>query len=133
MQEEKGKTSAPGQAGIATLTMPDGTTVELPVLLDSNGDKFVDIRKLQPRWVGRVRGGLAPGSCGSCQGRAALPPPPHPLRCASKTSRLASHPCCSGCCSTGMCTFDPGFGSTASCESKITFIDGNKGVLLYRG
>ncbi len=30
-------------------------------------------------------------------------------------------------------TFDPGFVSTASCESKITFIDGNKGVLLYRG
>lgn len=32
-----------------------------------------------------------------------------------------------------MCTFDPGFTSTASCESAITFIDGNKGVLLYRG
>ncbi len=30
-------------------------------------------------------------------------------------------------------TFDPGFMSTASCESKITFIDGEKGVLLYRG
>ena len=30
-------------------------------------------------------------------------------------------------------TFDPGFTSTASCESKITFIDGDKGVLLYRG
>lgn len=32
-----------------------------------------------------------------------------------------------------MCTFDPGFGSTASCESSITYIDGAKGVLLYRG
>eukprot|EP00887_Chlorella_sp_A99_P000800 scaffold5.g800.t1 len=34
---------------------------------------------------------------------------------------------------TGLCTFDPGFGSTASCESSITYIDGGKGVLLYRG
>lgn len=32
-----------------------------------------------------------------------------------------------------MFTFDPGFMSTASCESKITYIDGDKGVLLYRG
>ncbi|OGV28439.1 MAG: citrate (Si)-synthase [Legionellales bacterium RIFCSPHIGHO2_12_FULL_35_11] len=30
-------------------------------------------------------------------------------------------------------TFDPGFMSTASCESKITYIDGEKGILLYRG
>jgi citrate synthase len=30
-------------------------------------------------------------------------------------------------------TFDPGFVTTASCESKITFIDGDKGILLYRG
>jgi citrate synthase len=30
-------------------------------------------------------------------------------------------------------TFDPGFTSTASCESKITYIDGDKGVLLHRG
>ncbi|MDP3562681.1 MAG: citrate synthase [Legionellaceae bacterium] len=30
-------------------------------------------------------------------------------------------------------TFDPGFMSTASCESKITYIDGDKGILLYRG
>ena len=33
----------------------------------------------------------------------------------------------------GAFTFDPGFTSTASCESKITFIDGDKGVLLHRG
>lgn len=32
-----------------------------------------------------------------------------------------------------MFTFDPGFVSTASCESKITYIDGNNGILLYRG
>ena len=30
-------------------------------------------------------------------------------------------------------TFDPGFTSTASCESKITYIDGDEGVLLHRG
>ena len=32
-----------------------------------------------------------------------------------------------------MFTFDPGYTSTASCESKITFIDGDKGILLHRG
>ncbi|MBL0125596.1 MAG: citrate (Si)-synthase [Betaproteobacteria bacterium] len=34
---------------------------------------------------------------------------------------------------TGMFTYDPGFLSTASCKSTITFIDGDKGELLYRG
>lgn len=34
---------------------------------------------------------------------------------------------------TDMFTFDPGFTSTASCESSITYIDGGKGELLYRG
>jgi len=34
---------------------------------------------------------------------------------------------------TGMFTFDPGFTSTGACESKITFIDGDKGILLHRG
>src|SRR5664279_3492423 len=34
---------------------------------------------------------------------------------------------------TGMFTYDPGFTSTASCESGITYIDGDEGVLLYRG
>lgn len=33
----------------------------------------------------------------------------------------------------GYFTYDPGFMATASCESKITFIDGDKGILLYRG
>ena len=33
----------------------------------------------------------------------------------------------------GHFTFDPGFMATAACESKITFIDGNKGILLHRG
>lgn len=35
--------------------------------------------------------------------------------------------------SVGVLTFDPGFRSTASCASKITFIDGDKGILLHRG
>ncbi len=34
---------------------------------------------------------------------------------------------------SGMFTYDPGFLSTASCSSKITFIDGDAGILLYRG
>ena len=34
---------------------------------------------------------------------------------------------------TGHFTYDPGFTSTASCESKITFIDFDKGIVLYRG
>lgn len=33
----------------------------------------------------------------------------------------------------GLFTFDPGFTATAACESKITFIDGDKGILLHRG
>ncbi len=41
-----------------------------------------------------------------------------------EVNKLGSH---------GAFTFDPGFVSTAACESKITFIDGEKGVLLYRG
>ena len=34
---------------------------------------------------------------------------------------------------TGLITFDPGFMSTGSCKSNITFLNGEKGVLLYRG
>jgi citrate synthase len=34
---------------------------------------------------------------------------------------------------TGLFTFDPGYTSTGSCESQITFIDGDEGTLLYRG
>ena len=33
----------------------------------------------------------------------------------------------------GLFTFDPGFLSTASCESNVTYIDGDNGILLYRG
>lgn len=34
---------------------------------------------------------------------------------------------------TGAVTFDPGYGNTGACESAITFIDGDKGILRYRG
>ena len=34
---------------------------------------------------------------------------------------------------TGHFTYDPGFTSTASCESKITYIDGDEGILMHRG
>ena len=34
---------------------------------------------------------------------------------------------------TGMFTYDPGYTSTGSCESKITYIDGDQGILLHRG
>src|SRR5437763_5703371 len=33
----------------------------------------------------------------------------------------------------GLTTYDPGFVNTASCESRITYIDGDKGILNYRG
>jgi citrate synthase len=38
-----------------------------------------------------------------------------------------------GLTSKGLFTYDPGFVSTAACESQITYIDGGKGVLLHRG
>ena len=34
---------------------------------------------------------------------------------------------------TGLFTFDPGYGMTAACDSKITYIDGDEGILLHRG
>src|SRR5262249_43043086 len=33
----------------------------------------------------------------------------------------------------GLCTYDPGFMNTAACKSRITYIDGDKGILEYRG
>ena len=33
----------------------------------------------------------------------------------------------------GLMTYDPAFQNTASCRSRITYIDGDKGILLYRG
>lgn len=67
----------------ARLEMPDGRTVELPVLAGTMGPPVLDVRKL---YAG-----------------------------------------------TGVFTYDPGYTSTASCESKITYIDGDEGILLHRG
>jgi citrate synthase len=67
----------------ATLKLPDGKTLDFPVLAGTLGPDVVDIRTLYGR--------------------------------------------------SGMFTYDPGFLSTASCSSSITFIDGDAGILLYRG
>jgi citrate synthase len=67
----------------ATLKLPDGKSLDFPVLPGTLGPEVVDIRTLYGR--------------------------------------------------SGMFTYDPGFLSTASCSSSITFIDGDVGILLYRG
>jgi citrate synthase len=67
---------------IATLTLGDGRSIELPILSGTLGQDVIDIREL-----GKL----------------------------------------------GMFTYDPGFLSTASCASDITFIDGDAGLLYYRG
>jgi citrate synthase len=67
----------------ATVTLPDGRSLEFPVLGGSVGPEVIDIRSLYGK--------------------------------------------------SGMFTYDPGFMSTASCNSTITYIDGDAGVLLYRG
>jgi citrate synthase len=66
----------------ATLTI-DGKSYEFPVVVGSEGEQAIDIRKLRQ--------------------------------------------------TTGYITLDPGFANTGACESAITFIDGEKGVLRYRG
>src|SRR5690242_19349794 len=67
----------------AQLKLPDGNTLDFPVLSGTTGPDVVDIRSLYGK--------------------------------------------------SGMFTYDPGFLSTASCSSTITYIDGDQGVLLYRG
>src|SRR5687767_7592460 len=67
----------------ASLKLPDGRTLDFPVLPGTLGPDVVDIRALYGK--------------------------------------------------SGMFTYDPGFLSTASCSSSITYIDGDAGVLLYRG
>ena len=66
----------------ATLTI-DGEKYKLPVIMGSEGEKAIDIRKLRQQ--------------------------------------------------TGHITFDPGFANTGSCQSAVTFMDGEKGILRYRG
>jgi citrate synthase len=67
----------------ASLKLPDGKSLEFPVLAGSTGPDVIDIRPLYAK--------------------------------------------------SGMFTYDPGFMSTASCTSAITYIDGDAGILLYRG
>ncbi|MGK5092680.1 citrate synthase [Deltaproteobacteria bacterium TL4] len=67
----------------ATLTLPGGKTVELPVLQGTENERAIDISKLRAQ--------------------------------------------------TGYITLDSGFGNTGSCTSSITFLDGEKGILRYRG
>ena len=69
-------------AETASLRIGD-TTVDLPVLIGSEGEQAVDIRKLRAE--------------------------------------------------TGHITFDPGYANSGSCRSSITFIDGEEGILRYRG
>jgi citrate synthase len=61
----------------------DGKTYKFPVIVGTEGEKAIDIRKLRQE--------------------------------------------------TGYITLDSGYGNTGSCESKITFIDGEEGILRYRG
>ncbi|HIB15231.1 MAG TPA: citrate synthase [Candidatus Lambdaproteobacteria bacterium] len=67
----------------AKIILPDGQTMDLPVLTGSENEKGIDISGLRKQ--------------------------------------------------TGYITLDPGFVNTGSCESSITFLDGEKGVLQFRG
>ena len=67
----------------ALLNLPDGQSIELPVLTGSEHEKAIDISKLRSQ--------------------------------------------------TGHVTLDPGYINTGSCQSEITFLDGEKGILRYRG
>jgi citrate synthase len=67
----------------AVLYLPDGQSIELPVITGTEQEKAIDIAKLRPQ--------------------------------------------------TGYITMDPGYGNTGSCQSAITFLNGEKGILRYRG
>ncbi|MBX7139322.1 MAG: citrate synthase [Oligoflexia bacterium] len=67
----------------AELKLPEGQSIQLPVITGTEKERAIDIAKLRTQ--------------------------------------------------TGYITIDPGFGNTGSCNSKITFIDGDKGILHYRG
>src|SRR5688500_10202809 len=69
-------------ARVATLTI-DGKTIDLPVVVGSEGEVGIDISQLRAK--------------------------------------------------TGAITLDPGYGNTGACLSAITFIDGDNGILRYRG
>ncbi len=70
-------------AKTAVLTLPEGQSIELPVVVGTEGERAVDITRLRA--------------------------------------------------TTGYVTLDDGYTNTGSCQSAITFIDGEKGILRYRG
>ncbi|MDY0059583.1 MAG: citrate synthase [Myxococcota bacterium] len=74
--------AAAGPAASARLELPD-QTLELPLIVGTEGEKAVDVRELRAR--------------------------------------------------TGYITYDEAYGNTGSCQSQITFIDGERGILRYRG
>ncbi len=67
----------------ALLKLPDGQSIELPIITGSENEKAIDISKLRSQ--------------------------------------------------TGVITLDPGYVNTGACQSGITFLDGEKGILRYRG
>jgi citrate synthase len=67
----------------AILHLPEGTTIELPVITGTEHESAIDIGKLRSE--------------------------------------------------TGYITMDPGYGNTGSCQSRITFLNGEEGILRYRG
>lgn len=67
----------------AKITLPDGKTIELPVIQGTEGEQAIDVTRLRSE--------------------------------------------------TGYITYDIGFGSTGSCKSAITFLNGEEGILRYRG
>src|ERR1700710_3133691 len=56
-----------------------------------------------------------------------------PLRIVPTTEGAAGADISKLMAKTNLVTFDPGFGNTASCSSQITYIDGDAGILRYRG
>jgi citrate synthase len=70
-------------SGNAVLHLPDGQTIELPVITGSENERALDIARLRAQ--------------------------------------------------TGHIMLDPGYGNTGSCQSAITFLNGEKGILRYRG
>jgi citrate synthase len=68
---------------VATLSLPDGQTITLPIEIGTENERAINISKLRAE--------------------------------------------------TGYITLDNGYGNTGSCKSEITFIDGEKGILRYRG
>jgi hypothetical protein len=81
-----------------------------------------------PIWKAEILAGASTSASGAASGRHARPrdessPTIRRLDIGNDSTR---HRRCNF-------TYDPGFTSTASCESKITFIDGDEGVLLHRG